>query len=847
MERVSDTVSGLVEGTQETADLVFGGALGLRDWQSRDTAVERLQALAVISPALATHDRRDFRREYRRAWLDVSETDAALPRTLNLAVRRDGRLEMLGGDVATAPTVVVTQNAQAFEARVLSSAGHALLDVGDASSEKVVEGLGATGRFTPLHLDGVGVRLLVDGEPFVPRTSDPPLVSPELEWLPEVVVLGHEILAEGLERGIPRATVERRIRAIRVRRCQAISLVVDDENMSPADSMAWYGFEHPDLPTLILSDHVPLTRTTLGRDLSQAVSRLIDTRLRFLEPLLLRLAFGQDADTLEAPDDEVLAAALGCDARTLHEHRGALRTDLGHVLHLLIPVVAYFADIALAEQLEGDADRAGIAFDVPKWLRSRLPFTDPAPEGLMGACKRTSDRAALRREMDLDYERFNRVLLALGESPLSNEAELRSTYHAYVQQMRPRILERLRRHHLGDFRGGRDLAAYVDRKTLAFLEFDPAWIQSREALDNEIVEAHVARLLDDVLGEDHEVDLPPSRGLVERNRQSVRHFASRAISVVGAWCRRNQVPVQEPWRSEDPQSATRYLENAGLLDFELVHDAQIPRLCARAACWPPAMPRTLDPGPLGLDRAAVEEEETRREKERQRSIIEQRSIDFAGTKLDTGDPSFADAFRQLAEDSIAGDHGWFERSRRPRLAELAEPDGGGGRPPGGRIGSRAGRRKQPPEDQRQAMGLASEWLAFQFLRRRHGEAADETCWVSTYRARFFGGDEGDDAAGYDFCVKTPQAEWLYEVKSSLEDTCEFELTPNEMRVAASTSRRGRRRYWILYVPFVFSPDRWFVLELPNPMGDGTRNRFRQVGRGSVRFRFEHSTVKKTPS
>ena len=46
----------------------------------------------------------------------------------------------------------------------------------------------------------------------------------------------------------------------------------------------------------------------------------------------------------------------------------------------------------------------------------------------------------------------------------------------------------------------------------------------------------------------------------------------------------------------------------------------------------------------------------------------------------------------------------------------------------------------------------------------------------------FGGDEGDDTVGYDFCVKTPRAEWLYEVKSSMEDTGEFELTPNEMRV-----------------------------------------------------------------
>ena len=291
---------------------------------------------------------------------------------------------------------------------------------------------------------------------------------------------------------------------------------------------------------------------------------------------------------------------------------------------------------------------------------------------------------------------------------------------------------------------------------------------------------------------------------------------------------------------------TRHLENAGLLDFEPVHDPQLPALCHRAACWPEGMPQSLDPASLGLDQATVEEEERRRGKERQRRVIERRSIDFAGTKLDTADPSFAEEFRQLAEKSIAGDHGWFERSRRPRLAEFAKTEGGG-RPPVGGNGGGTGRRKQPPEDKRQAMGLASEWLAFQFLRRRHGEAADETCWVSGNRAFFLGGNEGNDAAGYDFCVKTPQAEWLYEVKSSLEDTGEFELTPNEMRVAASVSRRGRRRYRILYVPFVFLPDRWFVLELPNPMSDDTRNRFKPVGQGSVRFRFEHFRVKHTAS
>lgn len=848
MGRISDTVSELVQDSEEFADVVFGDALGLRDWHSQDTAAERLQALAVVAPDLRTHERADFRKEYRRAWLDVSSTDTPLPREMELAVIRDGGLETLAGnpEPETAPRVIVTQNAQESTAIILSSAGHALLDVGEASTESVAERLAATGAFSPRRIDGNGVRLMVDGEPFVPRSSDPQLLSLQLQWLPEVVLLGHEILAEGLERGVQRATVERRIRAIRVRRCRSITLVVDENEVLPRDTMNWCGFEHAELPTLILSEDVPLSWLTLSRHLSLTVQSLLDTRFRFLYPLLLHLFQSQDADSLHPPSDEDLAAALRCDAATLQEHQAALRTDLGHVLHLLMPVVAYFGDVELARRLEKDAERDREQLDLPSWLESWFPPSGPAPADLIAACERASTRAALRRELELDYERFNLVLQDLDESPLSSEDELRLMYEAYLRQMEQRIVERLRRHHTTDFREGRGLGDYVERKSLAFLEFDSRWILTKESLDNEIVEAHVARLLDEILGQDKKIDLPPYRGLLDNNRKSVREFASRAIPVVGAWCRCNEIAVPDPWGSEDPQAVTRHLENSGLLDFDPVEDDQIPRLCHLASCWPEGMAQTLETGTLGLDPDSVEEEAKRRQKEREWKIIEKRSIDFAGKRLDPGDPSFAEDFRQLAEQNIAADEDWFERSRRPKLAEFDEMEGGSRRLGGGAGGGRGRSRQQPPEDQRQAMGLASEWLVFQYLCRRYGEAVDETCWVSRNRARFFGGDEGDDSAGYDFCVKTPQAEWLYEVKSSLEDAGEFELTPNEMRVAASVPARGRRRYRILYVPFVFSPKRWMVLELPNPMGEGSRNRFKQVGRGSVRFRFETLTAKQAP-
>lgn len=845
MKRVADLVPELAQGDEEFADLVFGDALGLRDWHSPDSAAERLHELADIAPSLETHERSDFRKEYRRAWLEVSGTDTPLSRELKLAVIRGSRLETIAGDLEKAPKFIVTQNAQESTARLLSSAGHALLDVGEASTEIVVERLAATGAFTPRRVDGNSVRLLVDGESFVPRSSDPQLFSLQLEWLPEVVLLGHETLAEGFERGVRRATVERRIRSIRLRYCRSISLVIDDNELSLGRAMNCYGFAHAELPTLILSEDVPLSWLTLSRDLSRTVERLLDTRFRFLEPLLLRLFQSQDGDSLHPPSDEELAAALRCDAATLREHRASLRTDLAHVLHLLTPVVAYFGDVELAQRLERDAEREREQLDVPAWLESWFPLSELVPADLIAVCEQASNRAELRRELELDYERFNRMLLDLGESPLSNEDELRSMYEAYLREMRPGIYERLRRRHAVDFREGRDLSVYVDRKSPAFLEFDPRWILTRESLDNETVEAHVARLLNEILGEDDEIDLPSSRGLLEKNRKSVREFASRAIPVVSAWCRRNGIAVPDPWRSEDPQAVTRNLENFGLLDFDPVEDQRIPALCHRAACWPEGMAQTLETGALGLDPASVEAEAKRRKKERERKIVEERSIEFAGERFDPADPSFADKFQQLAERNIAADEDWFERSRPPKLAEFDEMDGGGRRSGRAAVGRKGRRRQSLPPEQRHAMGIASEWLVFQYLRRRYGEVVDEMCWVSQNRARFFSGDEGDDAAGYDFCVKTPRAEWLYEVKSSLADAGEFELTSNEMRVAASVPPHGRRRYRILYVPFVFSPDRWAVLELPNPMGEGSRNRFKQVGSGSVCFQFETTIMKRS--
>jgi hypothetical protein len=836
VDRVPEALAAFADNL-ELAEVVFSEAVGLQDWTEKTTAVARLSFLATIASDIASHDRPSFREQYKRAWQEVAETQTPVPADLTLVVNRGGQITTLDGDAQAPAAVIVCPDASGFRARIISATRRAVLEVGEASPERITEVLQATGGFSPLGLDGIGVSLLVDGNPFVPSAQDRLLTTFGLEWLPEVLVIGHELRGEQLEKGVLASTVDRKARAIRARRCGQLSLLVDGQDASPDEALLYYAIPDEKFPTLILADDFALNWKSLARPLGAEIARLIDTRLRTPENLLLKLALDHPDGELAAPTDEALARALDCDEQTIAEHRAALRTDLGRVLHLLAPVVACISTPETARQLRHDAEKLGAKFDPRTWLKEHVSGSNP--EKLLESCEQAGDRAEVRRLLRLDFAAFNKALLALGEPPVSNEAALRQFYNAYLVREGPALIDRLRRHHLDDFRNKRELDTYVERKSLTFLPFHAAWVLERETLDQDTVAQYVRQRVNEVLGEDKPVRLQALASLLEANRKTARAFAGDAMPVLRVWCNKHETSMPTVWETGEAQSVARQLENSGLLDFERVTPEQMPRLCRRAAIWPDEMPETLTLAALGLEPRDLAAEKERAEQERQQREVKKRSITFGDTSLDTADGNFANRLCEIANDALRRDEAWLERSRRRLTLTTFEPSQPtSGRGGGGKSKGRYNADREPTEAQRAAMGLAGEWLAYQFLQRRHPGYVNEDSWVSGNRSRVFGGDEGDDAAGHDFLVKTPQAEWLYEVKSSLEDSGEFELTANELRIASSAAKDGRRRYRILYVPHVFSPEKWSVLTLPNPMGEQTRTQFQTVGRGSLRLRFE---------
>lgn len=835
--RLSDDARALVE-REEIARISFGEELGLLDWTSPDTAPLRLTALANCVDTLRSGDMASFRSQYSRAWGELADCRAALAPDLPLAVYRFGNLTRIEGDGTKPTTVILVDNAQSFEARALSTAGLAILEVGEADVGIIKESLEHIVGYSPRQLDRNSVQLLVDGSVFIPKAEDEHLLSLGLEWLPEVAVIAREVIGENLERGILHTTLDKRIRSIRTRRCSSISLKVVDQEVAGGSQLEWYAYRDEHSPTLILRDGVTMDWPRLAKGLAAELSKLIDARLRSLELVLLRLAAGRADGSIERPTDVELAAALGCDVSIVEDMRAGMRTDLAHILHLIIPVIAYFEDVDLARDLADAAKDRVADFNLRVWLEAHLADSSPAADDLLTACENSTDRRSVAVALKLHYGRFNRVLQSLGEESLSSEAELRATFEAYLREMMPELRDRLRRLHLDDYRRGNDLSTYLARRELKFIPFDRAWVLDCETLDRKTVAEHVVRSFGEAMGEIPDAELPSFDKMINENRKMVRAFANEVKPVLGAWCRKNHVDVPDVWEGGEAQDVVRVIENAGLLDFELVETDRLPALCERAAVWPAGMPARIDPESLGLDEDAVREEQARKVKEQQERDRQKRIIQFAGQDLDPGDPSFAEAMQNIAEDSLASDDSWFERSRqRTRLVQIdgaGRSGSDGGNTEGGR---RAQRAMRLTETQKVAMGVAGEWLAYQYLKRRFPESVNEDSWISENRTKFFGGSEGDDSAGYDFLVQTPTVDWMFEVKSTLEDGCEFELTSNELRVASSSSRAGRRRYRILYVPYVFSPGRWCVFELPNPMDKEAQAQFSVVGRGSLRLRF----------
>jgi len=311
------------------------------------------------------------------------------------------------------------------------------------------------------------------------------------------------------------------------------------------------------------------------------------------------------------------------------------------------------------------------------------------------------------------------------------------------------------------------------------------------------------------------------------NRAVLHGIVATASALIRAWeARTNRDHSGLPGESEgvvDVASAT------GQLDFEALTPERAVAWLAHTGRWPLEMARSLDPAEIGIEESDLDEVVQRREDEARRRRDAARHVSIDGETVNAEQDNYA-AIVQAVRTGITPEL----LASPPKVVDLpAMPPGGRGGGTGSGSGVTAARRRRLSDVQVGAIGLAGEVVAHEWLKANYGDATDAS-WRSGYRNLVLGGNEGDDSLGYDFEVIERRRRLFFEVKASVSDVYEFDLTDAEIR-AAQRARRGDR-YYILYVTHVLTSDERAIHLLPNPLGTEGLGRYRTVGSG-LRLRF----------
>jgi len=151
---------------------------------------------------------------------------------------------------------------------------------------------------------------------------------------------------------------------------------------------------------------------------------------------------------------------------------------------------------------------------------------------------------------------------------------------------------------------------------------------------------------------------------------------------------------------------------------------------------------------------------------------------------------------------------------------------------------RAVRPQRLSDEQKAAIGLVGETVAYAWLSHRYPSVCSPSAWKSAYRETV-GEPPGDDTLGYDFEIVLKTRTVYFEVKATAGTDTTFELGESEVGKARDCTRSSRFDYRILFVTQVLDAERRAFFVLPNPMDPANQSFFRFPGSGlTCTFKFD---------
>lgn len=812
---------------------------GLRIWNDPSTGKARLVELARLLELglIGNVETSSFRRACEKAWSDAlsSQDGRAVPSPdLPLVTSRGRELRVLypavDSDAADRRVLFVEDASVGLVHHILEAVGRDVLVSNPKDGALVAQLLQRRDDLDVKLMSDVRANVVVDGQVVAPGPSTGELLLDAFgRWLPRLVSVAVELQSSPFARVTERVLhdVLARLRRTRLLRATSVAVTVDGKPVD-TDSLAGNGLhieddEHPVVIIRAGEDEVGWAHLeSIAKSLAVLIGQSSAAESLRLAAFALSRVLD---DEWREPTDAELAIAFRVSTERVAEITAGLRAEIDYLTFALVPVVASIADMDAARQVEvADPQDRDELVD----LLGSIAGPDAVAQ-LLAAAERAASPDDLRRALDISLEEFNRALRDLGRQPVHFVAAHEDAFRSYVVNERDALLDAIRLRFLPEFVSVGDLSRYSELRSLPGLERDPDWLDSFERPGRDQMQARVMQWLDanEITPGSADSRLAPVDVVRQHNEVLLDRQLPRLRDLVTAWCQLNEAPRPEVW--SNTMSVRQVFQRAGCLDFIGLGGPDLLSWADPLNLWPAGMPLSTELITLGLIERDVAKASSQTEAEHERRARERDSIALDGEEHTVG----AENLRELVAAARASvTDGFISSTRRvSRLGILPPPGPRGASGGSARGGSRRGRHA-PTNEQKEAIGLVGEVLAFEWLRRAYAETTNDS-WVSGYRSLGVGGYEGNDSLGYDFEVVQRSQTLHFEVKATAGDEYEFEMGESELR-AARAARKDT--YRIIFIQEVLDRNRRRLIILPNPLETEHASQFRQVNEG-VKFRF----------
>jgi len=546
---------------------------------------------------------------------------------------------------------------------------------------------------------------------------------------------------------------------------------------------------------------------------------------------------GHTTDSIHFDFDE-LAAELGVDKQRAHYAVKSLRRDVSKVCRFLRPVIHYYAGESAVESFNQRVEKVETTEHLTPILESLLATPDMPYEALIERCEKADTLPDLRDTLSLEFAKFNRALIAVGEEPDTDPTAHKNALLSYIELHRSEVMDCIRHPFIPLFQQTGDLSDYVrQREELYQLQPDERWFVDYRIPTEALLADHINQWLTtngaSPLTSSVRL-LPPADEVTRDNKRTVDKFISTSYPIVRAWCEKNNVPIPVSWQdlSSAKSRIATALHGAGALDFISLDDSMIISWLRKINTWPTGMPPSTKPDDLGIKPNDLNESNQRNRRLREEYERKRRSVEF-GSELIDPDNFDAELVSKQVRDKVAQIQ-TAPKVGRPTNLSVVTGGRGSGPNRGGGGGSWRGRELIPPQ-KKELIGFLGECVVYHWLRRQFPDRDIDRAWVSKNRTKLLVGD-GDDTLGYDFEIRYLNKTWFLEVKASTGDPLAFELGETEVRRARDCAKTKREEYYIIYVSNIHNPAQVKIEQLPNPMSDVHAKHYKLVGEG-LKYKF----------